>query len=79
MERREIEQNIIKKLHEIWDLYKQYDPDGIYLSLFVSKGESETIFCVNNDYWLEDTKCTINVMERDKEYTVNHAESEKEN
>lgn len=54
MERQEIEQNIIKKLHEIWDLYKKYNPDGTYLALLVSQGKSETTFYANNAYWAED-------------------------
>jgi len=54
MERQKIEQNIIKKMHEVWDLYKKYNPDGTYLSLVVSQGKSETTFYANNAYWAED-------------------------
>lgn len=64
MERQKTEQNIIKKLHEIWDLYKKYNPDGTYLALGISKDESETDFFANNAYWAEDAENPINAFDQ---------------
>lgn len=61
MERQEIEQNIIKKMNEIWDLYKKYNPDGTYLTLLFSQDESETTFSANNAYWAEDAGHMISI------------------
>lgn len=71
MERQKIEQNIIKKLHEIWDLYKKYNPDGTYLALCISEDESETDFSANNAYWAEDADHTIDAWDRNKEHKEN--------
>lgn len=54
MERQEIEQKIIKKMHEVWDLYKKYNPDGTFLSLVISKDKNTVTFYANNVYWAED-------------------------
>lgn len=56
--RTETENMIMDRMIEIWDLYKQYNPDGDYLSLTFKEtdtGDDKSIFySLNNAYWAED-------------------------
>ena len=47
--RKECENAIETKLLEIWDVYKEYNPDGDFLSLAISN----VTLSFNNKYWEE--------------------------
>ena len=49
-ERRHVERQIIEKMHEIIELYKRYNPDGNYLTMFWIDG----CYHANNDAFLPD-------------------------
>lgn len=50
MTREEAEQAIAKKVAELWDIYKEYNPQGYSLSLAVT----DKLIMVNNEYWKDD-------------------------
>ena len=45
---------IAEKLHEIFDIYHQYNPDGTYIVLSVSEDDDNRYYSFNNAYWDED-------------------------
>ena len=55
MNKEECEKLIAEKLHEIVDIYHQYNPDGKYLTLCYSDQEGGIYFSASNCYWEE--KC----------------------
>jgi hypothetical protein len=48
MDRIECENRIVELLREIESVYKQYNPDGKYLAMFIN-GDTVT---ANNQYWV---------------------------
>ena len=66
MEKKELVQEIAKKLNEIKDLYYEVYPEGDYLSLFIGK---ESI-SFNNESWEggEDENYPINYWEGEDEW-----------
>lgn len=47
MTRQEAEQRIAEKLHEVIEIYKEYEPKGEYLHMSLLRGR----LSFNNDYW----------------------------
>lgn len=64
MTREECEWAMLNKLHEIYDIYHQYNAEGEYLSLSVTAGKH---FSANNAYYGEDNEKPLNAWE-DEEY-----------
>lgn len=50
------ENMLIHKLTEILELYKQYNPNGDYLGMYID----ENTISVNNRYWSDDQLKPIN-------------------
>ena len=80
MTREECENLIAEKLHEIAEIYLQYNPAGKYLSLtFTSTdadeaNEATRFYQFNNEYWNDRT---ILSKGRDVDYPINYSESVK--
>lgn len=55
--RKDIEIALVKKMMEIQELYKQYNPEGNYLSCYITQ---DYISC-NNSYFDEDAEHPVNV------------------
>lgn len=53
MNRTECETLIAEKLHEIVDIYHQYNPDGRYLTLSYSDQTDGLFYSAMNLYWEE--------------------------
>lgn len=53
MTRAECEKLIAEKLHEITDIYLQYNPDGKYLTLYFQRDDNGTYYAFGNEYWDE--------------------------
>lgn len=53
MDRRECEKLIYKKLEEIREIYRQYNPDGIYISMQINDDavDDGEYIQFNNRYW----------------------------
>lgn len=51
MTREECEKLIAEKLHEIIDIYLQYNPDGRYLSMTFQKDENGRFYTIRNECW----------------------------
>lgn len=47
MNRAECEKQIAEKLREIGEIHKQYNPDGMYLTLCISRGN----LSFSNEHW----------------------------
>lgn len=53
MEREECQKQIRDLMIQIRDVYKEYNPDGKYLSMFINGDDLEDLM-VNNTYWNDD-------------------------
>ena len=51
MTREQCERLLLKKLHDIKNIYLQYNPDGKYLTLVFATDERGDYFQFNNRYW----------------------------
>ena len=61
MDRSECEELLVRKVLEIRRIYKEYNPDGDYLTMHVSN----TAISINNSHWIggKDAGRPINVFE----------------
>ena len=57
MDRTECEAKLEALLREAWEVYKQYNPEGEYLTMSVSKGR----LSANNAYWAEDAEKKVSI------------------
>lgn len=77
MTREECEKLIAEKLHEIAEIYLQYNPAGKYLSLTFlvtnadEANEAERHYQFNNKYWEE---CSTLSRGRDADYPIDYSE-----
>ena len=61
MTREECEKGIAEKITELWDIYKEYNPNGYNLSMTVT----DDLILFNNVYWANDiNKPIIKIIER---------------
>lgn len=61
MRREECEKGIADKIAELWDIYKEYNPNGYNLSITVTND----LIMFNNVYWAEDkNKPITKIIER---------------
>ena len=80
MTREECENLIAEKLHEIAEIYIQYNPAGKYLSLSFlvtsadEANEAERYYQFNNEYW---DNTAIRSKGRDADCPINYSESVK--
>lgn len=57
MERKECEKLLMKKLKEMQEIYKRYNPEGKYLAVCIN----EDFLSINNAYFAEDAAKPIDV------------------
>lgn len=61
MTRTECEKAIAEKIAELWDIYKEYNPNGYNLSITVT----DDLILFNNVYWANDiNKPITKIIER---------------
>jgi hypothetical protein len=61
MTREECEKAMADKIAELWDIYKEYNPNGYNLSLTVT----DNLILFNNVYWANDiNKPITKIIER---------------
>lgn len=61
MTRKECEQKILNKIKEIREIYKEYNPDGDYLTISINPQTGYIAF--NNAYYDTDAEYTLNYIE----------------
>lgn len=71
MTREECEKLLAEKLHEVAEIYLQYNPDGKWLGLSFSADREGRYFSIVNTYWDERKDSDGNVL-RAKGDDVNH-------
>lgn len=72
MTRTECEAAILRKMIEIEEIYKEYNPDGNYLSMYILDGH----YSVRNDSREEDKECPLNAWYRPDERKYPYSYSE---
>jgi hypothetical protein len=63
MTREECEKAMADKIAELWDIYKEYNPNGYNLSLTVT----DDLILFNNVYWADDINKPITKIIKRKE------------
>lgn len=62
MTKNECEDKIMEKLREIRDIYHEFNPNGIYLTMYIQNGN----LYINNAYWGADIDTPIDTKEIQK-------------
>lgn len=50
MTKEECEKKLVNKIKEMWDIYKEYNPEGDFINVYISNG----ILTINNRYYGAD-------------------------
>lgn len=59
MNRAECEAKLEALMREAWEVYKQYNPEGEYLTMSINDG----VLSINNAYWAEDAEKKVSIFD----------------